>query len=286
MQSDSAPEVGGSHPTVASSHPEPPEDDPVRRLLGGPPVPVRQLGLRHWLGIAGLVAAIAAAAFVLPPLITSSDGPPAPQHAAAARRSSDPSPAAVDESPSVPPPAASATAPTRAPATGGPAAPTGGSSAPTGGSSVAAGDDSAPDTPVQPEKAKPGRTSGVDTAPSFKPTTVQAEAASLTGGAEEVECATCKAGARVRWLGQVDVHVTIPSAGQYQITVVYEANGDRSLDVSIDGKPPVATLAVTGTNWTTPRSVTVNAHLPAGSVDIGLSAGAGSPPDVDAVTIS
>jgi len=128
------------------------------------------------------------------------------------------------------------------------------------------------------------------TAPTkaFTPITVQAEASTstLSGGAAKVDCGTCRAGARVRYLGRVDIHTTVPVSGTRTITFAYEADGTRSFDVSINGGPPVTTLTVTGTDWTTPRSITVTTSIPAGSVDIGFYEDAGNPPDLDAVTIS
>jgi len=128
------------------------------------------------------------------------------------------------------------------------------------------------------------------TAPTkaFTPITVQAEASTsaLSGGAAEVACGTCRAGARVRYLGRVDIHATVPVSGTRTITIVYEADGIRGFDVSINGGPPVTTLWVTGTDWTTPKSIAVTTSIPVGSVDIGLYGEAGNPPDLDAVTIS
>lgn len=128
------------------------------------------------------------------------------------------------------------------------------------------------------------------TAPTkaFTPITVQAEASTstLSGGAAEVECGTCQAGARVRYLGRVDIHATVPASGTRTLTFVYESDGTRRFNVSINGGPPVTTLSVNGTDWTTPQSVTVTTSIPAGSVDIGFYGETGNPPDLDAVTIS
>lgn len=271
MQRDSAPEVDGDHPTVALSHPEPADDDPVRRLLGGPPDPVRQMGLRHWLGIFGLVAAIAAAAFVLPPLITSG-APPAPLSLTAPQGSSAWSPSAAAEPSTSPVTSPSAAAPTTAPTTRG-----------SSGSSGAA----APTTAPAPAAKATTRAAGT-TAGKFSAITVQAEAptSTLTDGAAVVACATCEAGARVRYVGRVVIHTTVSESGTRHLTVVYETDGTRSFDVFINGGTSVATSTVTGTDWTTPHSVTVSASIPAGSVDIGLYGYAGNAPDFDAVTIS
>lgn len=267
MQRDSAPEVGGDHPAVALSHPEPADDDPVRRLLGGPPDPVRHLGLRHWLGIFGLVAAIAAAAFVLPPLITS--GAPAEPHSLTTPQWS---PAATPSTAAAPSTGAATSPPPARPTT---ASPTRGSAASSGAAAPA---------PAPTAKAS---TRATGTTPGkFSAITVQAEASTLTEGASVVDCATCEAGARVRYVGRVDIHTTISQSGTRHLTIVYETNGTRSFAVSINGGAAIATTSVTGSDWITPQSVTLSATIPAGSVDIGLYGYAGNAPDFDAVTIS
>lgn len=268
MQSDSAPEVDGDRPTVALSHPEPAGDDPVRRLLGGAPDPVRQMGLRHWLGILGLVAAIATAAFVLPPLITS--GAP-PQSLAAPQWSSASNPSAATEPSTGAVTSPSLAAPKTAPTT-----------LRSSGSSGAA----AVPTPAPTAKSTT-RATGTTTGP-FSAITVQAEASNstLTEGATVADCATCEAGARVRYLGRVDIHTTVSESGTRHLTFVYEVDGTRSFAVYINGGAAVSTSTVTGTDWTTPHSVTVSASIPAGSVDIGFYGYAGNAPDFDAVTIS
>jgi len=267
VQSDSAPEVDGDRPTVALNHPEPADDDPVRRLLGGPPDPVRQMDVRHWLGISGLVAAIAVVAFVLPPL--TSGAPPATQSLTAPRASSWWSPSAAAE-----PATGAATSPS-------PAAPT--TAHTTGGSSGTA----APTSRPAPTAKATTRALGTTTSP-FHAITVQAEASTstLADGASVVACATCEGGARVRYLGRVDIHTTVSESGTRDLTIVYETDGTRSFDLSINDGTPIVVTTVTSAGWTTPQSVTVSVSIPAGSTDIGLFADAGNAPDFDAITIS
>jgi hypothetical protein len=268
VQNNSAPAADGERTTVAVT-PSEPADDPIRRLLGAPTDPVRRFGLRHWLGLVGLVAAIAVAAFVMPPLITPA-APPARHPAADPVWSNQSAP--VSSSPSS---AATASEP-----------------ATTVSESATVGSEPATTTPPgalstqEPKTVKSSPPTPGETTQKFTPITVQAENASLSGGAAVADCGTCEAGARVRYIGRVDVHATVPSAGAYDLTVVYEVEGTRGLAVSIDGNPPVATRRVTGQDWTTPLTLTVSAVLPAGSVDIGLFGDAGNAPDIDAVTIS
>jgi hypothetical protein len=115
---------------------------------------------------------------------------------------------------------------------------------------------------------------------------MQAETGSLSEGAAAVDCDTCASGARVRYVGRVDVRARIPSPATYHLTVVYETDGRRQLAVSIDHGAPIASRTVTGRGWTAPVKLTLKAALPAGTVDIGLYADRGNAPDIDAVTIS
>ncbi len=119
----------------------------------------------------------------------------------------------------------------------------------------------------------------------FRPVTVQAEAATLSGGAVAVDCATCDGGARVRYLGRVGVTVPVPVAGPRTVTVVYEADGVRSLAVTINGTR--ATVVTTsGSGWTVPRTVTFTVAFPAGTVNVGFEQGDGNGPDVDRISIN
>jgi len=262
----SNPAPGVDEPTRVAV-PSDPADDPVRRLLGVPADPVRHLGLRHWLGLLGLVAAIAVAAFVMPPLITPAT-PPAPRDAAARLSSAPPS--------AVPPPAPS---PAGAGASSAPAA-AGAPTRPTSASGAAR-----PPLPHRPSRA-PSPSAARGTPKRATAITVQAEAGTLSLGAAPVGCGTCEGGARVRFVGRVDVRARIPSTRTYDVTVVYEVDGMRSLDVSIDGRPPLARRTVTGHSWTLPQRLTIRAPLPAGPIDIELYGDAGNAPDIDAVTIS
>lgn len=276
MHSNPAPRVDDELTKVAVASPEL-ADDPVRRLLGGPSDPVRHLGPRHWFGLLGLVAAIAVAAFVMPPLITPAK-PPAPRPAAAPLPSAAPFSAAPSSASQ--PGSPLAAAPDDPTSTAVSAAP------PTHGVTRT------PPAGARSEPAAPGSTTGPAPRPSgntpgtFHSITVQAENGSLSEGAAAVDCGTCRSGARVRFVGRVDVHAMIPAPGTYAVTVVYEVDGSRTLDVSIDGRPPVASRTVTGRSWTTPLSLTLRAALPAGPIDIALYGDAGNAPDIDAVTIS
>jgi hypothetical protein len=253
-----------------------PAGDPLRPLLGSMASPVRNLDLHHWLGLLGLVAAIAVTAFVVPPLVIPVESS-APSATAPLSHtwlpSVLPSSTPVIQLPPVAPSGTLTTAPTAASTTG--------------------RDSRLPRTGTRKvEPQTPQATTGESLPASTKATkkatsiTMQAESGSLSEGAAVVACGTCESGARVRYLGRVDVHPTIPSAGTYEITVTYEVDGVRQLAVSINDRPPISTRTVAGSSWTTPLKMTFKTALPAGPVDIGLHADDGNAPDIDAVTIS
>lgn len=124
----------------------------------------------------------------------------------------------------------------------------------------------------------------------FTPITVQAEDPrnTLTGGAAATDCATCRGGGRVRYICadcRVVVRATVPVAGARTVTVVYEADGRRSLKVSVNGATP-RTWPVTGPGWETPRTLKFTADLPAGPLRLSLFNDESAAPDVDEVVIS
>jgi hypothetical protein len=124
-------------------------------------------------------------------------------------------------------------------------------------------------------------------AATFTPVVVQAESSAntLSGGAAVTDCATCDGGARVRYLGRVTVHLEVTVAGTRSVTAEYEADGDRVLELSVNGGTAVS-AAASGTDWTTPHTHTFTVPVPSGSVDLAFyCAEGGSPPDLDKITI-
>jgi hypothetical protein len=253
--------------------PSEPADDPVRQLLGGAPDPLPRLGLRHWLGVLGLVAAIAVAAFVVPPLLAPAT-PPASRSVVVPVTSAPPHPVLPPSPPGTAPTSPATAAPTARPTRT--AGPTWTGRPPWTGWPAPGGVVTKPPTP-------PGW-GGFPT--RFRPVTLQAENGSLSDGADAVDCGTCSAGARVRYVGRVDVPARIPFPGTYDVTVVYEVDGSRSLGMSIDDTPVLTSRKVSGSDWTTPLRLTLRAALPAGLISIGFNGSGGNAPDIDAVTIA
>nr|BFE59536.1 hypothetical protein GCM10020063_040620 [Dactylosporangium thailandense] len=219
---------------------------------------------RHWVGIGVLASSVIVAAFVLPPLIMTGDGTP-PQGAGGP-----------------------ALTPASTPATG--ASPTGlaGSAAPDAdGGPMLAG---TTETCAPASTGRPTATGAPRSTMRFEPLTVQAEdpASTLVGGAAVKDCELCDGGARVRYIdgdASVTLHFAVPSAGNRQITVVYELDGRRRLKTSVNGSEPLS-VTLTGTSWNKPSSYMFSAAVPAGRVDIRFYNDEGPAPDLDKVVLS
>jgi hypothetical protein len=125
-------------------------------------------------------------------------------------------------------------------------------------------------------------------------TSYEAEAAgnTLSGGAVTQACSTCSGGAKVGFVGEGGTltfnGVTAPSAGTYQVTIVYcdgSATG-RQATISVDGAA-AQTLSFTPTgSFTTVGTMTVALPLAAGANTIELANPAGYAPDFDRIIVA
>ncbi|MDQ7905725.1 hypothetical protein RB614_14495 [Phytohabitans sp. ZYX-F-186] len=255
-----------------STDPVPEAPDPVRQLLHPPAIPARSLRAPHWAGIGGLAGAIVLAAIAIPPMISPAGERPAafPAGATPPGTSSPPAEAGSPAAGAAPRPSLSPTAP--------PAEP-GRLTAPT----VPTGD---PDTAAAPSPR--GTPAGpTATVKRFTAVSVQAEDPGnlLADGAGVTSCATCEGGGRVRYLGKLTVYLDLPSAGSRTVTVTYESDGDRQIQVSTtDGRS--WSFDTPGAGWETPRTFTFNAYLPAGRVALLFHNDNHPAADIDKVTIS
>lgn len=129
---------------------------------------------------------------------------------------------------------------------------------------------------------------------AFAPTPVHIEAEApgntRSGTAAVATCATCSAGAKVRFVGNgaantVTIPVTESVAGSHTLTVYGEVSGTRSFQVSVNAAV-AATVSLTGTSWTTPVSASATVTLPAGTDTITFGNPTAYAPDLDAITIS
>ncbi len=269
---------------VRRDPPPGPAEDPVQRLFDVPAVGVQRLRRNHWFGIAVLIAVVGVTAAALPPLLTDPTPSPAPPLGAAVPTASVTATAVASATTSIEGPAPGLR-PSGSPAVTGPAPATGTARRPA----------ALPDADEPPARATnapaptttPTRTPLATKSPDamFRPLSMPAENAVLSDGARIVDCATCDGGARVRYVGRVDARFDVPVAGRRTITIRYQASGTRRLAVALNGGTPVAELRLTGSDWKTPRTATVEADIPAGAVTIILTSGGGGAPDIDTITI-
>jgi hypothetical protein len=109
-------------------------------------------------------------------------------------------------------------------------------------------------------------------------------------GVETITCPTCASGSRVQYVGQghaLVVHVRgIPSPGRRTLTIVYETNGGRPLDVIVNGAPTISLDLPGRDSWTTPASTRLPVDLPAGDTVIRLFHTSLPAPDLDQIVIS
>ena len=124
----------------------------------------------------------------------------------------------------------------------------------------------------------------------FIPISVQAEdpVNVLVGGAAVVGCPTCDGGARVRYIAGtswLDVNLDLPTAGTRTVTVEYESDGPRFIEIA-GGAATLLVRQVTGVDWQTPMVLQFTAALPAGRLVLKFYNDSGPAPDVDKVSIS
>ena len=130
--------------------------------------------------------------------------------------------------------------------------------------------------------------------PTFSPLTVQAEAATLAGGAysSTTGCSACLGGAKVRNVGKtsatvngsVSVNVNTPAGGNFKITISYEVSGTRELFVDVNGGS-TKSLSCTGTTWGSPVSGTVTVALKVGANTVRFYNSTAAAPDLDAIKV-
>ncbi|MFD9701766.1 hypothetical protein [Lentzea sp. NPDC059081] len=126
--------------------------------------------------------------------------------------------------------------------------------------------------------------------PAFQSITVHAsDPANLRSGARVIECATCRGGSRVGYIGgpnTLAVRVTgVPTAGTRTVTIVYETEEPRTLKVAVnDGE--AQTRRLTGAaSLLIPATTTLEAFVPAGDSWIRFFNDTGSAPDVNEVVV-
>ena len=144
-----------------------------------------------------------------------------------------------------------------------------------------------PATGPSPGAAKPAPPPG---ATAFRPIVVEAEDPANTPppGAGVAACIQCSGGYRIRYIaGMVGlvVPITVPTAGNRSVTIVYETDSPRDLVVCVNGVIAFQ-RSVLGTSWEVPESVTFPAWIPAGRVTLAMSMGPEAGPDIDKVIVA
>ncbi|NLU77199.1 hypothetical protein HCA58_02080 [Micromonospora sp. HNM0581] len=262
-------------PTETALHPA----DEGRRDLDSTPDRPNRTG--QLVGVATLAGVIALTAAAVPWLLTP-DGNRSPGSTSFVATSSPTAPAQSPSASGVPTSAAPTTPPTGAAAAPEPPGSRPPSTPDQSGTRVAP----APTPPVAPSPAAASPDSSPP-APSFSPVSVEAEDPGnlLSDGAAVVACGTCDGGARVRYVGRVTAYLTTATAGRRTITVRYEVDGERGLQISINGAAPTS-HRVSGTGWGTPQTLRYTATVPAGRISMAFYNDAGPAPDIDKITIS
>jgi hypothetical protein len=129
------------------------------------------------------------------------------------------------------------------------------------------------------------------TPPPPGPKSYEAEAGTLAGGARISSCSACSGGQKVGFVGNggtlTFTGVTAPSEGDYTVTIAY-LNGPPGRDalMSVDGGAP-QTLSFTPTaDFNTVGTMTVTAHLTAGTNTIEFYNPTAYAPDFDRILVA
>jgi hypothetical protein len=126
--------------------------------------------------------------------------------------------------------------------------------------------------------------------PSFRTIRIAATApGNELFGVEATDCPTCVSGSRVKYVGQGHGIVVplrdIPRAGRRTLTIYYESDGPRPLQVAVADSPAV-TLTVPGKDsWMVPARVDLTVQIPAGDSSIKLFHPDQPAPDLDQIVV-
>ena len=219
-------------------------------------VPLRRLG---W---AALAVGVAATAVLVPPLVVP-DPPvaqPPPSTTPPATTPSVGTPSVVISSVVITPPVVTVSV-----------------TAPPGGSAEASPPPPAPGTSSPP--------------PAFPSITVHAaDPANLRNGARVIECASCRGGSRVGYIGGPNtLAVRVPgvaAAGTRTLTIVYETEEQRTLKVAVNDGAAQATRLAGAASLLIPATTSVEVFVPAGDSWIRFFNDTGSAPDINEIVLS
>lgn len=149
---------------------------------------------------------------------------------------------------------------------------------------------SAPTPSVTTTSARPSPKPKPEPKPTFRPIRVAATAAgNELFGVEATKCPTCVSGSRVMYVGQGHGIVVplrdIPRAGRRSLTIHYESDGARPLQVAVADQPVISLTLPGKASWIVPAQVTLTVDLPAGDSSIKLFHPDRPAPDLDQIVI-
>jgi hypothetical protein len=126
---------------------------------------------------------------------------------------------------------------------------------------------------------------------AFQSITVHAaDPANIRTGARVIECASCRGGSRVGYIGgpnMLAVRVAgVPTAGNRTMTIVYETEEPRMLKVAVnDGTAQTRQLAGAA-SLLIPATTSLEVFVPAGDSWIRFFNDTGSAPDINEIVLS
>jgi hypothetical protein len=151
--------------------------------------------------------------------------------------------------------------------------------------SAAAPPGGSPEAEPPPAPATPSRP------PAFQGTTVHAaDPANIRTGARVIECASCRGGSRVGYIGGPNVLAVrvagVPAAGTRTLTIVYETEEPRTLMVAVNDGAPQTRRLTGAASLLIPATTSVEVFVPAGDSWIRFFNDSGSAPDINEVVLS
>lgn len=126
---------------------------------------------------------------------------------------------------------------------------------------------------------------------AFQSITVHAaDPANIRTGARVIECASCRGGSRVGYIGGPNILAVrvagVPTAGTRTMTIVYETEEIRTLKVAVnDGAAQTQQLAGAA-SLLIPATTSLEVYVPAGDSWIRFFNDTGSAPDINEIVLS
>jgi hypothetical protein len=127
--------------------------------------------------------------------------------------------------------------------------------------------------------------------PAFRSTTVHAaDPANLRSGARVIECASCRGGSRVGYIGGPNTLaipvVGVAEAGTRTLTIVYETEEPRTLKVAVNDGTAQSRQLTGAASLLIPATTSVEVFVPAGTSWIRFFNDTGSAPDINEIVLS